>query len=545
MATAPNPYPISPFFSFRWVNENPVIDARYNTIPIDSLVDDGSYAQPWEQTDKGQIQYTNIFVPTCKLYTCDDIFVKDIVMAPISPPLINTDLICYNGEIDFSDVPVGRYYAKLTYTDENSVVQDWRTSPLDVELKHPGTLLYECYNNSNEKGAIFLNPDPIIINCRVAGMLRSPLPKSDTESYEDQYDDLTQLSSIPSENWTNLIGNSHGNVSNYFQIPWWVIQKFNLLYSLNNVLIDGQPFAKIPGAEFKPFRVENQLNEDAYWGIDIQPNAAYPNAIYETGSEPDGDYVVIYKKKIYLNVGANFSIPGIFTDDTNLVKVILFNNGANAFTLKLGTSLGGDEIRTFDIPADQVKNPLLVEYPFTGNTTLYLTGLNGTNCKIIVVYDDFLASNTPPGPAPGTADKWQKNTLYWFVENEADSFSTEFNAATGVGNVGTDHEGCVLAGTNGTLSVNELLVRGWDRTLPSTRQTIIGDNSVVLEFDNLPPIPATFGRDSKGGSSGTDVLSADQPGPKGDNHYDFGGSSDPIDVTNRALILPAFYYIGT
>jgi hypothetical protein len=537
VATLPNPYPISPFFSFRWVNENPVLDPRYNTLPTDSLVDDSSYAQPWQTNDKGQIQYTNIFIPTCKLFTCEDIFVKDIVMTPIDPPLINTDLICYNGEVDFSDVDPGRYYLKLTYTDENDILQDWRTSPLDVEDEHPGTLLYEVSNDINEKGAIFTG---IVINCRVHGMLRSPIPKSDSEDYEDQYDNLEQLSSVPSENWTNLIGNSYGNVSNYFQIPWWVIQKFNLLYSLNNVLIDGQPFAKISGAEFKPFRVENQLNENGYWGIDIQPNAAYPSGQYETGDEPEGEYVVIYKKKTYINVAADFSIAGTFTDDTNLIKVILFNYGHDDFTLKLGTTLGGDDIRTFEITyTDSEKNVLLVEFPFTGNSMLYLTGLTGTDCKLIVVYDDFLATNTPP-PEPIT--KWQKDTLYWYVENTPGTFVNEFNAATGLGQVGSDHEGCVIADDY----IGRTVV-GWDRSDAASRGTDIGDpdNLVMLTQGQIPEITLTLGKDRKGGNSGSDILSALTPGPFGVNNYNVGGDGDVVDIQNYAKVTVPFYYIGT
>jgi len=429
---------------------------------------------------------------------------------------------------------VGRYYAKLTY-DDGVDIQDWRTSPLDVEEIHPGTLLYEVSNDINEKGAIF---EGITINIRVQGQLFAPIPKSDTQSYEDQFDDLEQLSSIPSENWTNFIGNSHGNVSNYFQIPWWVIQKFNLLYSLNNVLIDGQPFAKIPGAEFKPFRVDNQFNQDGYWGIDIQPNASYPNANFETGVDPDGDYVVIYKKKTYLNVAADFSIAGVFTDDTNLIKIILFNNGGDAFTLKLGTTLGGAEIRTFEIPADQVKNVLMVEYPFTGNTTLYLTGLTGTDCKLIVVYDDFLATNTPP-PTPVT--KWQKDTLYWYVENTPGTFANEFVAATGLGVVGSDHEGCKIADDYARRGII-----GWDRTDAASRGTDIGDpdNLITLTEAQVPPITLTIGKDRKGGNSGTDILSALTPGPFGSNNYNVGGDGDPIDIQNYAKVTVPFYYIG-
>lgn len=688
MATI-NPYPLSPFFSFRWVNENPVINGRYNTLPIDSLQDENNYADPWQcggemydpiartdrnfVADKGQIQYLSAFVPTCGIYTCHDVFVSAVTMIPINPPILNTDLVCYNGEVDFSTLQPGRYYLKMTWDSNqpgeinssliellepfidgnlitkvngaivsslnsagtftgnesagktysfeaqslevstapnprirltvtkvingvstiihdksevangaNSIVktgiiqpgavytavvatentatvvtpidiadnapvspniQDWRTSPLDVEIGHPGTLLYEVTNTVNDKGVIFVKSDGslLVVNCRVHGMLRSPTPLTDSEDYEDQYDNLEQLDSIPSENWTNLIGNSHANVTNYFQLPWWKIQKFNLLYSLNKVLIDGQPFAKISGAEFKPFRVDNQLNEDAYWSIDIQPNSAYPSEQYQTGDTPEGDYVLIYKARNFDNVSANFSMSGVFNDKTNLIKIILYNKGLHAFVLKIGTTDGGSEIKTVNIPGI-LKNPILIEYPFNIPSVLFLSGLSGTSCDITVVWDDFLAPNVTP-PAPVT--RFAKNTLYWFVENVPDSFEQEFDITTGLGIVGSEHEGCVLAGTNDTLSIEELIVRGWDRTMPLLRETSIGADSVILTPDNIPQLETEPDFQNGASSGGIPVFksgTSDSARSVLVNQKDV--PADPTIVTNPSIYLPAFYYIG-
>lgn len=554
-------FEISPYMSFRWVDNN--VTSPYNTLPLESRVDELSFAQTIQcggggyQSDTGQIQLTSDFIPTCGLYTYDNVFIKAVSLTAINPPILGVSFICYNGTIDFSDVAPGWCYAKITYTDDDLVDHDWRTSPLDVEIFHDETQLIEATNFDNDKGVVFVNPDlsTIVINFRVSSIIRQPLVKSDAQDYEDQYNDLDQLTSIPFVIYTQCIGGPT-------LLPFWVIEKINLLYSLDQVLIDGNPFAKLSGADFKPTRAE-VFPQGAWWEVDIQPNFNYPSEQFITGTPTDGgNYIVIKQQRTFTAQSADFAFTGNFNIGKNLIRLAVKNTGLDIFILKVGNADGDNSFGEFDIPA-QLDNSLDIGKYFTTPTDVWISGITGTNLDITFDWNDYRAVNTPPGP---TSQLFAKNTIYYFQEVTPGSFAVEFDVATGLGNVGTDHEGCVLAGTNGTPSVTGLLVRGWDNTevLPAnTRGTVIGDNQHVQTINEMPEHTFnTVNGDVHGAGGGGDIA----PGQALIRKWSAGintdynlqgsgtvpdrgitnplGNGDPMDITNEAVILPAFYFIG-
>lgn len=558
-------FQISMLGTFRWVDNN--VTSAYNTLPLESQVDDLSYQQPIQcggggyQSDTGQIQLTSDFVPTGSLHDVNNTFIKAITFTPIDPPILGYSFICYNAEIDFSDVTPGIYYAKITYTDGDAVTHDWRTNPLDVQIFHDGTQLFEATNFTNDKGVVFVNADltTLTIRKRIGSLIRSPLVKTDAEDYEDQYNDLTQETSVPFVTYTQLLYGSNG-----FLLPFYEIEKINLLYSLNQVLIDGQPFAKIAKSDFKPTRSDISP-QGAFWEVDIQPNFNYPSEQFITGTPTDGgNYIVIKQQRTFLAQTADFAFAGNFNIGKNLIRLAVKNTGLDVFTLKVGNAYGDNSYGQFDIPA-QLDNSLDIGKYFTSPETVWISGIAGTNLDITFDWNDYKAVNTPPGP---TATLFAKNTLYYFDEIVPGSFAVEFNVATGLGNVGTDHEGCHLAnGLDGVPNRAGLLIQAWNslEVLPSnTRGTEVGSNSITLlssqmpEHSHLIANQDTTGNNLAAGSNDILALARDQ-GIKRD--YALAGSSTahsigvtsvvpptgtqtPIDITNHAVILPAFYYIG-
>lgn len=552
-------FEISPYFSFRWVDNNLV--SSYNTKPLESETDCLSYQQPIQcggggyQSDTGQIQLTSDFVPTCRLYSIDNVFIKDIALTPIDPPIMGKTFICYNGEVDFSDVDPGEYYGKITFTDDDEVVHVWCTSLLDVQIYHDGTQLFEVTNLTNEKSVVFVNPDltTLVIKHRVGSKIRLPLPKSDSSDFEDQYNELTQEQSVPYIIYTQLLYGSNG-----FLLPTWVIEKINLLYSLDQVLIDGQPFTKVSNADFKPTRSDIG-QQPGWWEVDIQPNDSYPSDEFITGTAPDGEYIVIKKQITFLAQSANFACNGIFNARKNLIRIAIVNNGEEAVTVKVGTAENDATYGILVLPADGTDS-IDIGKLFKVATTVWVSGIAGANLDVTFDYNDYAAPNVPP---PNPVTLFAKNTLYYFDEIVPGSFAVEFDVATGLGRVGTDHEGCVLAdGRNGTPNRIGKLVRVWNalEVLPAaTRGTDVGSNTINLTENQLPEHTHLIANGDTVNTPLTPGLILTQAHNQGTQRdYSLCGTSTAqdrgttsvvgegldIDITNKAVILPAFYYIG-
>jgi hypothetical protein len=553
-------FEISKIGTFRWVDNN--ITSVYNTLPLDSAVDNLSYKQPIQcggggyQSDTGQIQLTSNYVPTGGLYDYNtNALITALDFVPIADPILGVTFICYNAAIDFSAVNPGTYYLKINFTDDDEVVHDWRTSPLDVQIWHEGTQLCEATHFSNDKGVVFVNPDlsTLVITHRVASLIQAPLVKSDATDFEDQYNELTQEESVPFSTYTQILGGP-------LLLPFWVIEKINLLYSLNQTLWDGQPFAKLSNSDFKPTRADTQP-QGAFWQVDIQPNYSYPSEQYITGQTGDGgEYIVIKQAKTFKAQTADFAYNGCFTAGINLIRLAVKNTSLNAFTLKVGIAEGDNSFGEFDIEAGQLDNSLDIGKLFMVATNVWISGLEGQTIDVTFDYNNYLAVNTPP-PAT-TAPNWVKNTLYFFEEIVPDSFEVEFNVATGRGNVGTDHEGCVLAGTNGTPARAGMTVKIWNvanaTAVPpildrgTVTGAIIGDtpNLIELEVAQLPAhthgikrVPA-----GQGGTADPTVIAANNSNGSAYNDIQTGPgvglNGDSIDIENYGVILPGFYYVG-
>lgn len=486
-----NIFDISPYFTFNWFDNNAI--STYNTDPLQA--DDQRYYQPIQcggggyQTDKGQIQLISDFVPTCKLYKSNNIFVKDIALTPINPPIIGNivvngvstpiTFVCYNGEIDFSNVAPGLYYAKITYTDDDAVHHDWRTYPITVEIFHDGTQLIEATNDSNDKGVIFVKSDQstLVISHRVASIIRLPLVKADAEDFEDQYNDLTQEGSIPFVTYTQLLGGPE-------LLPFWVIEKINLLYSLSNITIDGEPFTKLSTSEFKPTRSDVGQG-GAWWEVDIQPNSSYPSEQFVTGVPNQGDLIVtrkVWPRPPFANVTNSFIISGVFTIYSTLDYLQTINDGGNTFILKIGTSAGDNDIMQTEIgtPNEDTTIDLIETHRFLRGlnvaTDIYVTVPMGVNIKALIIYDqlDSPVLNAPVGSlaSQGRVSMWEDMGIALGTP----FFTRDWNIANGLGQVGSMYEGMAMSdGRNGTQDRRKLFSYGWDYTdITLPRNHVIG-----------------------------------------------------------------------
>jgi len=567
------------------VNENPVIDPRFNNRSIDELVDESGYCQPWQTNDINvRVQvftpYSDDTLGLYKFYT--DVLVQDVPLVPINPPLLGQPFVCMNGLPDFSDIGTGLFYLKYTYTDENNVVQDIRSNPLNIQTKQPNTLLYQASNNKNDKDTIFLNADgsPVIFSYRVEAKIREPLAKNASELYADQYQSLTNENYIPYDAYTNYIGIGQKMFLSSYPtsgIPYWVVKLFNFVYSLDNVRIENDYFVST-GEEFKPTRPTGQINEDGYWGIAIQPAYQKNYQQYKTGIAPSSTFKVIELSKDYIGNTGNITIAGLFKDGIELVGVALNNKGGDAITMVISTNPDySNPIATLVFPAhdpdstevDQDGHSDNVRHLFTAVRTLYVSGLTATNCDIHFRYIDYNAPNYVP---PDNGTKFVQNVLYpWVPYSEGGyAFSDCFTVATGLGVVGSDFENCVLAGISGTPDMTKKLPLGWNRTSDGTlgvrtgtpnnlltqlasqvgmhRHALVNLDTGTTQLSGLLQYITAFF--TRGGIARNYAMQYSGTSPNaGSSSYQIDETghivteTDPMDITPDSIQVAYFYYI--
>jgi len=556
----PNTFRIPLLNSFRWVKKNPITDSRYNTLPFDYEVDqynpNGCYFAKWQTNDRAQVQFLSDFTCELKFYNFyTNIFYIGIPILEVNTSIVGQTFKCYEAEIDFSDFDEGEYYAEITYNDGTTDII-WQTSPLEVRELHAETLLYEYKNSRNDKDIIF--ETGIKFNFRVEGSITNYLPKSNNELYVDQEYDVTQENSIPFRNFTNLIGSARG-------LPNWVIDKLNLVFSVDEKQIDGVYFEKADaGSSFEPTRQDVGRNKDGYWSLLVVPNESYTIDELTTGETPiDNDYKVVRKNEAYNSTGANLTISGIFKTKSVLDYIGITNKTFTAFTLNIGTTNGGSEIAIWYVPAD-VTSVKTIRHKFNAITDIYLTGITeqgGLDLDIDLCYDQLDATSVIPSGGGGF------NLPIGFVGeyeevNDGD-FEIYWDGETGLGKVGTGYEGCAISGTNGTKNRSGKVSIGWDIENTTERDTEVGSNLITLTKAQLPNEGLLLFRDQVNPSNGdipTDTTNVARAGTNGGggipyelrrgNTGAFVGLSSPlgegaaIDITPAGLITLKFVKIA-
>jgi hypothetical protein len=546
---------------FRWVPKNPVYDPRFNTRPFDDKIDAnpfaGPYNQKWQTNDVTHLQFLSDYALTLKIYHWngyhkpfgDTLYSTIAVTAVPAFPILGVTFTAYEATVDFHGFPEGLYYAEISYIDDTAVTRIWQSSPLDVKVHHPKTLLYEYWNTFNDKGVIF--DTGIKFNMRIEGNIRAFTPSSLDQVFEDQQYNTTTENSIPYRTFQNFIGRAAG-------LPDWIIDKMNLIFSVNYKSIDGTFYNKTEGAKFEMVRPSQTEEEDGYMSIQVIQQDNFFLDQFTTGENPDtGDFKVITDAKIFDNVGASFSIAGIFTKNVNLIRIAIENKGLDTFTFKVGTSAGANDITEFGIDGE-ITDSLDIGYYFNAVSTVYITVPNGVNLKVTPVWEKYDAPTIAP-ITPGTV--YPKGHMGMYYEVDPGDYDIHW-APTGIGNVGTPYEGCAVMGTNGLLDMTGAMPIGWDSTQPLTRKTFLGisGNDKLIAKNQLPavgvPLISTQVNSSGGDVPTTTSYVARARNVGGGNTLNYEltratveptlglsanlGLGDPFNVTNYSLITVFF-----
>lgn len=477
----------------RWTNDKFVRDPRYNTLPFESEIDLQSYAAPIQQTDTNfpvVILLSDYPSMTLDFYvSATNAHITTIALVATSSSLIGVTFLQYIAYADFSTFPVGYCYGRIAYTDEHGTAQSWTSCPIDVEVTQPDTMLYEYQNSYNTKDVLF-TPSNIILQMRVeANMVGGYQPKSQRETFDDQSYNPTLLNGIPFRTFTNNVGGTG--------IPDWCWDKLNLIFTLDQVRIDGTFYVATNGTDFKLERISGQLNQDAKGTIELQDVPDFEFGQLTAGTTPTGDLIVIRKVwplPPFANVTSNFTVVGVFTINSTLDYLQVFNYGTagvrDTFNMLLGTSVGLSDIASLEVgqPNADTSIDLIsthdIGHGFNVTTTIYVTIPNGVNIRCLFVYDQLDAPVLNP-PTPGSGG-FVQGTVYLYKELSAGYFTRDWNISTGLGNVGSLYEGCQILDELGGK-----YPQGWVRTTTDptkARGQEVGNisNSLIIQKANLP-----------------------------------------------------------
>lgn len=236
---------------------------KYNTIPFDlqptANTVNGCYYQKWEFLDDTRIQflsdYPNVTITVYKLGTRWSV-------ATIAPIEVITNIQgqtfkVYEAEFDFSDYGNGFFYAEISFTDEDNILniyqsQAWHTAP-----SWEDTVLFEYKNSFNNYSVVF--ETGITFSTRLEAQIREFTPQFDDELYVDQIHNSTQLSATPFKQFKLVTRN----------LPDWALNLLNWVLNVDEKQIDGVYYEKTTGAKLDIQRSESYPYGSAT--IDIVP----------------------------------------------------------------------------------------------------------------------------------------------------------------------------------------------------------------------------------------------------------------------------------
>jgi hypothetical protein len=532
--------PINPI----WMNEVVTPNAGYNTLPFSYQSGRIPYSQKVKFAFPTKMQVLSDWVPTLKIYQCGTGTLK----ATISPSTPTTGIIgqtftCYEFAINWSSYAADTYYIEITYTDDAPLLHTWRSGAIQSATNWPNTLVYEYTNSQNQYSIVWATG--IVMSMVVEGAIADYEPGFEDVIYEDQYHNTTKLNSIPFRQFTLYAGSATG----FAGMPTYMGDKLNWIFACDQIKIDGVYYQNTNGSKWETSRTDPYGTN--FMGLKItiiEVNNLFLQS-YQPGQIPVGAVKVVDRVIPFIGNSADITIPSIFTAASLLTKIIIYNYGGNAgVSINASTAADGSApVCPPFVTTGQLKDVWEINEPFDAVSTLYLLGLAGTNCDIYVRYDQLDA----PYILPPTAVKpFVKGTRYSYEEITPGDFTVDWNIGTGQGNPGTLYEGCVISGTNGTKDMNGLKEIGWNPSLPLTRDMLVGNtnNLVTLIKANLPnydlnvdgAIRYKHGTAQNGGNPTQGLSSVNQ---NGEFNIMLGGSSQPIDISDRARVTLMFVCI--
>lgn len=247
-------------------------------------------------------------------------------------------------------------------------------------------------------------------------------------------------------------------------------------------------------------------------------------------------YTDVTSQKVLGFVGSsNITIGSKFRANSLLTDIIIYNNSGSVIPLKIGTTSGGTEVTSLNVPNGA--NSVGLKYAFEDIETLYLTGITGLDCAVFVLYIQ-LDENPAIPPSLSTTTKFPPGFIGIFEELPALglTYDTVWDFASGLAKLGFGYDNCIIC-TNRTRAVSIPFNTGdtFGGNLGTMANTVNLTIANLAPFTVKTPIPAeryhtqSSGSDNPYGAATpsvrTDILESQSL-----------GSDTPVSIQNYGII---------
>lgn len=476
-------------------------NVKYNTIPFflqaTPKTVNGCYYQKWELTDDTKIQFQSDYNPTD-----DGLSIQVFKMggkapiATIAPTEVVSNIVgqsfkTYEAQFDFSDYGKGYFYANIVFIDEDEVPQTYQSQVWHTDTKWADTMLLQYKNSFNNYGVVF--ETGIEFEFRVEAQIREYSPQFEDEIYTDQEHIPTQLSSIPYKQFRF--------VTQY--LPDWGLTILNAALNVDEKRIDNVYFEKQSSAKLEINRVDGY--EYGYASIEVVPIQDFFLQRLKVGDMADGLFTIITKRLQWIDNAVDRTISGVFRENTNLRRIDIINKTGVAFLVNVGTTDGGAELGVVNVSADT--GVALIHKLFDSAETVYLTGLDGKQANVFVIFDQDDEEEININGGAGTF-KFPRGFEGYFTPTDDTHLNDVWDLASGLGKPGTPYSNCAIRdGRNGTTDDTDAYSIGVPLADVATLiGTVVGANSRTLTIPNMPKHKFRLFKNT---SSGSDLDNED------------------------------------
>lgn len=468
----------------RFVDTSEINDSFDGNFAVEQVLDYQNpkcYLQKWQLSDTLKLQVLSDFVPTDLLFRNldSDLVVTNVPWSEKPTIIVNQTFKVYEIEFDFESIPEGRYYSEFSYIDENDFEHVLLSEPMRVSLKESNTLLLQYKNSINDFDTIF--DTGIVFNFRVESAIKDYAPGNSRAIYNDQRVNPTLLSAAPFRKFKFYVGYQYGT-------PAWVFDKVNFIQSVDQVQYNGIYYQIVEGSDY-----EIETNEDNNFlggSIEVQPTDNNFNRYSTLPSDDDGNLIYVMERRSdHFNLSGNLTVAGVFKAASLLQQILVTKRApSGVLTIKVGTTNGNSEIGEFDV--DDIKFIQTTPYLFSATTTIYVTGLEGSDIDITFLYSQTDAPPIDLGAiVPAPVINLGKNTIVMYEEMMPGELDIDFDLSTGLGRTNTKYDGWAICdGRNGTddWRGRSPLMQDPDITDFATLKDVFGEKSHLMTVPELP-----------------------------------------------------------